>query len=136
MRRASLLGLIWLTLSFGSPAEAATAPLYVFGGDGHKEFLGCLNCGSTHPKSVWNEYSQFGFKNDFGVWNQFRDFAGQFSSHSMCNQYASDPPVIVDDNGNAYGRLSLNEFTNGSVCSAIGNEQLCQVVRAVCESKK
>jgi hypothetical protein len=116
-------------------ATAQTRPLYLFGGDGHKEFLGCLNCDSYHTKSVWNEMSTFGFRNDFGIWNPFGQFANPFSGHSMCNEFAFDPPVIVDDNGTSYGRMSINEFTPGSVCGIAGNNGLCRAVRAICQSK-
>lgn len=115
--------------------SAPDGPLYIFGDDGYKEFLGCLNCGSTHPKSVWNELSQFGFKNDFGVWKQFGQFINQFSSYSMCNEFTSDSPIIVDEQGKAYGRMSVNEFASGSVCSVTGNGDLCRVVRATCKSR-
>jgi hypothetical protein len=114
---------------------AADRPLYIFGGDDHKTFLGCLNCSSTHPKSVWNEMSQFGFRNDFGVWNSYGQFINPYSAHSMCGEYARDPPIIVDDEGNAYGRMTINEFATGSVCGANGDERLCRAVRAICESK-
>jgi len=64
--------LISLTLVFVvSSAAAQDTPLYLFGGQGHEEFLGCLNCGEHDPKSVWNSMSRFGFENDFGVWNSF-----------------------------------------------------------------
>ena len=116
-------------------SNAQNPPLYLFGGQGHKEFLGCLNCDSIHPKSVWNEMSQFGFKNDFGVWNPFGQFINQFSSYSMCNEFSTDSPIIVDENGRAYGRMSINEFAPGSVCGATGNERLCRAVRALCKSK-
>ena len=116
-------------------ASAPDGPLYLFGGQGHKEFLGCLNCSSTHPKSVWNEMSQFGFKNDFGVWNPFGQYINPFSSFSMCNEFASDAPIIVDEQGKAYGRMTINEFAPGSVCSVTGQESLCRAVRAICESK-
>ncbi len=116
-------------------AFAQDRPLYLFGGRGHKEFLGCLNCGSMHPRSVWNEMSSFGFRNDFGVWNPFRQFVNPFSAYSMCNEFASDPPIIVDDLGRAYGRMSINEFAPGSVCGVTGSEGLCRAVRAICESK-
>jgi hypothetical protein len=116
-------------------ARAADEPLYVFGGEGHREFLGCLNCSSSHPKSVWNDSSQFGFRNDFGVWSRFR-FASEFGSTTMCSQFASDPPIVVDEQGNAYGRLSINEYAPGSVCSVNGSEQLCRAVRAICAAKQ
>ena len=110
-------------------------PLLVFGGQGHKEFLGCLNCSDTHPRSVWNENSSFGFMNDDGKWNSWGQFANDRSRHSMCSDYAADPPVVVDEEGNAYGRLSINERAPGSVCGHRGNERMCQTVRAICATK-
>lgn len=130
--RLVLIGLFALT---AATARAADSPIYLFGGQGHKEFLGCLNCGATHPKSVWNEMSSFGFMNTFGVWNQFGNYASPFSSYSMCSEFASDPPVIVDEQGNAYGRMSINEFATGSVCGISGSERLCRAARTVCQSK-
>lgn len=126
---------IFTLFMYASLVSAEEGPLYLFGGAGHKEFLGCLNCGSIHPKSVWNEMSTFGFKNDFGIWNPFGQFANPFSPYSMCNQYSSEAPIIVDERGNAYGRMSLNEYTPGSVCSATGSERLCEAVRVLCQSK-
>lgn len=118
------------------PAVAnTTTPLYLFGGSGHKAFLGCLNCGELHPKSVWNEISQFGFRNDLGIWNPIGQYANPLSAYSMCNQLASDPPVVVDDNGNFYGRMSVNELTMQGVCGLTGNARLCQITQAVCQSK-
>jgi hypothetical protein len=132
MRKAAWRALVAFAVTTSS--AQADHPLYIFGGDGHKDFLGCLNCGETHPKSVWNEMSQFGFKNNFGVWNPFGQYLNPFSSYSMCNEFASDPPVIVDDQGNAYGRMSLNQFAPGSVCSATGSEKLCHSIRIICEA--
>jgi hypothetical protein len=114
---------------------AADTVLYVFGGDGHKTFLGCLSCDSSHAKSVWNELSYFGFRNGLGVWNEFSEFVSASSTHSMCNEFATDPPVIVDDQGKVQGRVSINEFAPGSICGATGDEQLCEEVHTLCESR-
>ncbi len=115
--------------------QALAVDLLVYGGRGHKEFLGCLSCPDYSSDSVWNEYSRYGFLNDFGVWNPFGDYANPFSSYSMCNEYAMDPPVIVDKKGNFYGRLSINPYTPGSVCGVGGVEELCTAIKAICESK-
>lgn len=116
-------------------AQTLASDLLIFGGRGHKEFLGCLSCSEYNSDSVWNKYSHYGFLNDFGVWNPFGDYASPYSSYSMCNRYATDPPVIVDDDGNFYGRLSVNPYVPGSVCSAGGAEKLCAIIKAVCENK-
>jgi hypothetical protein len=53
----------------------------------------------------------------------------------MCNEFATDPPVIVDDQGKVQGRVSINEFAPGSICGATGDEQLCEEVHTLCESR-
>lgn len=116
-------------------AQALAVDLLVYGGHGHREFLGCLNCSDYSSDSVWNEYSRYGFLNDFGVWNPFGDYASPFSSYSMCNEYATDPPVIVDKDGNFYGRLSINPYISGSVCGVGGVEELCTAIKTICKSK-
>lgn len=108
---------------------------YLFGGDGHEEFLGCFSCGEFDASSVWNKFSQFGFSNNFGIWNPFGQFANPFSMYSMCGAFASDPPVIVDKNGNFLGRASVNKFAPGSVCGLTGNEMTCLRIRLVCAEK-
>lgn len=110
-------------------------PLHVYGGPELKTFLGCLSCGSLHEDSVWNRGSEFGFENRHGVWDPFHEFASPFSAYSMCNRFAAEPPVIVDDAGTAYGRLSVNEFQNGGVCNVSGPARLCRAVRAACASR-
>ena len=118
-------------VSVGWPAVAED--LLLFGGDGHKEFLGCLNCSEYAGNSIWNEMSIYGWKNGFGTWNQFGPYKSQFSSYSACNDFASDPPVIVDQRGMYYGRLTVNEIRTDSVCSSLKNaEQLCQALKIMC----
>jgi hypothetical protein len=43
-------------------AHAQTAPpkLMLFGGEGHKTYLGCLNCPKYASDSVFNEYGPHG----------------------------------------------------------------------------
>ena len=124
-----------LVFLLAQPTFVLAAESLLFGGSGHIEFLGCLNCNEYHGKSVWNEMSRFGFKNDYGVWNPFGSYANPFSSYAACGEFASDPPVIVDGVGNAYGRLSINEFTSGSICGVTGNEKLCRALKAMCAKK-
>lgn len=90
---------------------AQTAKLMVFGGHNHQTYLGCLNCSQYATDSLRNQYGQYG--NQYSVnsiWNQFSQFGSQFSMYSACNPYATDPPVIVDQNGAYYGRLSVNVY--------------------------
>jgi hypothetical protein len=134
IRMLLLLPVAVITAFLSAPALAQE--LLIFGGSGHREFLGCLTCNEFFTNSVWNEFSSYGFKNDFGKWNGFGQHASQFSSTSACNEFASDPPVIVDRAGDFYGRLSVNEFKGGSVCSITSNaERLCRAIKVMCATK-
>jgi hypothetical protein len=83
--------------------------LMLFGGPGHKTYLGCVSCGQFDVDSVFNQFGDHGNKfASNSVLNQFSDFGSKFGTYSACNQFASDPPVIVDRQGQYYGRLTVN----------------------------
>ena len=84
--------------------------LLLFGGDGHKEFLGCLNCGKYDSGSVCNKYGEHGSKYaSDSIWNKYGNFGSRYSNYSPWNKFASEPPAIVDKSGNFYGYLTANE---------------------------
>src|SRR5579864_1912444 len=84
-------------VSCGGPAAAqSNLPVLLFGGYDHKEFLGCLTCAELDPNSVWNDFSQYGWRNGFATWNPFGQYKNPFSPYSACNELATDPPVMVD----------------------------------------
>ena len=118
-----------------APTAIAAQEILIFGGPGHKEFLGCITCGELAANSVWNEMSSYGWQNGFGKWNPFGQFKNPFSTYSACNEFASDPPVMVDKNGNAYGRLTINRFSIGSICGDVGGvERICRALKVMCAS--
>jgi hypothetical protein len=83
----------------------------LFGGSGHKMYLGCLNCSQYATDSILNEYGSNGSAySATRIWNHYSEFGSAYSTYSPCNSYATDPPVIVDQLGRAYGRLTLNEY--------------------------
>jgi hypothetical protein len=106
--------------------------ILIFGGSGHKDFLGCLSCGEMESNSVWNELSRYGFHNRFATWSHFGNYASPYSGQSACNEYASDPPILVDQYGNYYSRLSVNQYIKDSVCGITGVEKLCVALRVMC----
>ncbi len=107
--------------------------ILIFGGRNNKEFLGCLTCNEMSGDSVWNEMSQFGWNNNFGKWNSFGEYKNSFSSYSACNEFTSSAPVLVDKQGNFYGRLTINEFAQGSICSISGNQKICMALKVMCK---
>jgi hypothetical protein len=90
--------------AFGGGVE-----LLVFGGEGHDTFLGCLSCSQYASGSMFNRYGSFGSQySSTSIFNKYSTFGSLYSQYSACARYAADPPVIVDRNGNFYGRLTLN----------------------------
>lgn len=113
----------------GGQSSGGTGKLMIFGGDGHQTYLGCLNCAVTAADSVSNQYGQNGSKySQTSIWNHYSEFGSPYQPYSACNPYSSDPPVIVDDGGTYYGRLTLNQFH-----SELGaGRQLIPWLKAVC----
>jgi hypothetical protein len=92
-------------------SSLASEKIMLFGGEGHRTYLGCLNCSTFDNDSVQNQFGDFGSKySSTSIFNRFGDFGSRYSNFSACNPYASDPPVIVDGAGRYYGRLTLNKY--------------------------
>lgn len=93
------------------PAAAQNSALLLYGDSGHKQFLGCLNCGTYDASSVCNSYGEFGSKyQSNSIWNPYGTYGSKFSGSSPWNKYASQAPAIVDQAGNFYGYLSANPY--------------------------
>lgn len=112
------------------PSGAAHAQkLMLFGGDGHKTYLGCLNCSRFDSESVLNQFGSYGSRfSDTSIFNHFSDYGSKFSQYSACNPLATDPPVIVDGDGKFYGRLTVSA-TNPE---AVRSDDLRAWLAAVC----
>jgi hypothetical protein len=105
-------------LNSGNAANATSTSLtpigtklMLFGGEGHRTYLGCLNCGKYDSESVLNPYGTHGNRyNAESIFNRFSDYGSRYGIHSVCNPHSMDPPVIVDGQGRFYGRLTVNTF--------------------------
>ncbi|WP_429408259.1 hypothetical protein [Paraburkholderia sp. MM5482-R1] len=99
-----------LLLTTSAIAIAQNAPLLLFGGRDHDVFLGCLTCSQYDQHSVQNEYGPHGSPYEStSIFNHYGDYGSAYSDVSPCNRFANNPPVIVDQNGKFYGRLTLNQ---------------------------
>jgi len=81
--------------------------IMLFGGRLHDVYLGCLNCDQSALDSIFNEYGSYGrcpgpFSDNLYCHGPFKEFGGTgpFHDHSACASSPSDPPVIVDNEGN------------------------------------
>ncbi len=102
----------WGALTSELTGSFPTYPeLLVFGGRNNDVFLGCLNCSKFDSDSVFNRYGAHGSR--YGarsLLNSYSSYGSRFSAYSACNPYASEPPIVVDAQGNSYGHLTLNQF--------------------------
>jgi hypothetical protein len=100
-----------LLLCTGSVQAQGNVTLLLVGGDSHKTFLGCLSCNKYDSGSICNKYGQHGSKyNSQSIWNKYGNYGSKYSSQSPWNRYASEPPAIVDKDGNFYGYLTANQY--------------------------
>lgn len=91
-------------------APVASGKLMLFGGPGHRTYLGCLSCSRYEAESISNRYGTYGSRYSAeSIFNRYGEFGSRYSDYSACNPYASDPPVLVDGGGNFYGRLTINQ---------------------------
>jgi hypothetical protein len=131
-----------------APWAKTSAPVrMLFGGVNHKTYLGCLTCDTTAAESIFNSSGRFGhcsgwYSNDnvycHSPLSSFGSTGFVTPKSSACGAYASDPPVIVDQYGQYYGRFSIGELLghNDSPCKEFGrahSELLCKIVTRVCE---
>ena len=129
--KSALLGLL-LLLPKLAQAQVVTAQghkLMIFGGEDHKTYLGCLSCSSMSVDSVVNSFGPHGskFMSD-SIFNTFGEYGGKFSNYSPCNSFATEPPVIVDEQGDFYGRLTINKLHP----QAAQSDALQQWIAGVC----
>lgn len=101
-----LIILLFVSLCTSSFAQK---PLQIYGGKDHDQYLGCLNCNNYDTNSIWNSYGKYGSSyNANSIWNSYGTFGNSYNSLCPFNDYATEPPVIVDKDGNFYGYLTTN----------------------------
>lgn len=90
--------------------------LMIFGGSNHNVYLGCLSCSKYATDSVFNTYGSYGNSfNSQSIYNSYGSYGSKFSSSSPCNSLATDPPIVVDQDGNFYGYLTVNIYNSKKI---------------------
>jgi hypothetical protein len=109
MKRIFFSTLLLLTIT----TIANSQTLHLYGGKNHDVYLGCLNCDKYNSNSIWNAYGNYGSKyNSNSIWNAYGTYGSKYNSHSPWNAYSSDPPVVVDKEGNFYGYFTVNAYND------------------------
>jgi len=105
--------IITFLLSILFSTNTYSQALHLYGGKDHDVYLGCLNCDKYETNSIWNSYGTYGSKyNTNSIWNSYGIYGSKYNSFSPWNNYSTDPPVVVDKEGNFYGYFSVNKYTN------------------------
>ena len=87
--------------------------LMLMADDDEGTFLGTFE-NEYASNSIFNEYGHYGSKySSKSIFNPYGQYGSEYSEKSAFNQYATRPPIIVDKNGNTYGRLSVNRYAKG-----------------------
>lgn len=111
-----------------APAEAK---MMLFGGSGHDDYLGCLDCSEFTSESICNEFGSYGsgFVSS-SIFNEFGSYGSEYSSKSPWNEFTSstDVPVLVDENGGFYGYFTINAFRANAVDFASDLKRLYDAV--------
>lgn len=103
----------WLVtvLIFGLLSGLSWARMLIYGGPNQETYLGCLDCGSYHSESVTNKYGRYGSRYGLdSIHNPYSSFGSKYSSYSVCNPYAVSPPIVRDESGRVYGKLTINRY--------------------------
>ena len=107
-------------LLFISLSQSQNNEYLIFSDDGENKFLGCIGCGTFNSKSICNEFGTYG--NEFSsesIWNEFSTYGNEFSSYSPWNEFSSTGPKIVDNDGNFYGRFSINIYKGSELSETL-----------------
>jgi hypothetical protein len=106
-----IIAALIITLFGVAIVEAQAPALLLYGGNNHRVFLGCLNCGRFDVASVCNKCGTYGsrFSAD-SIWNGFGEYGSRFSVYSPWNRFSTEAPVVVDGQGNFYGYFTSNRY--------------------------
>ena len=108
---AQQLRVMTAALDGQTAARGEVTKLMLFGGRNNKQYLGCLSCDQYELDSIYNSTGLYGNRfNAESIWNTSGIYGSHYSIYSPWNTYGSNPPVVVDQNGNFYGYFTVNKF--------------------------
>lgn len=83
-------------------------PFKLYSYDG-KTYLGEISSNVYGIDNIFNEYGTYGSSYSAkSVWNEYGTYGSRYSANSINNKYATEPPVIISDNGEFVGYLTEN----------------------------
>lgn len=99
----------------GNTFVTAKFPLYLYSNDG-RTYLGKLTTNKYDDESIFNEYGKYGSKySTYSIFNEYGTYGSKYSNESAFNEYASNPPIIVDSEGEFICYLTADEYNSKSI---------------------
>ncbi len=82
----------------------------IYGGKHYDQFLGCLDCDSQTPGSIWSPLTDYGSThNPKSIWNEKGLYGSVTSNFSPYNPKAKYPPRVIGRDGKCIGYLTINK---------------------------
>lgn len=107
MKRLAILLYLVIVSASGVKAQGRTK---IYGGKHYDQFLGCFDCDSQTPQSIWSQFSDYGTAHSpTSIWNELGKYGSVKSNYSPYNPKAKYPPKVVDGNGKLIGFLTVNK---------------------------
>jgi hypothetical protein len=89
MKRLAILLCLVVVNSSGVKAQGQTK---IFGGKHYDQFLGCFDCDSQTPQSIWSQFSDYGTAHSpTSIWNELGKYGSLKSNYSPYNPKAKYP---------------------------------------------
>lgn len=107
IKKLAVVLFLTVVCSVASKAQGLTK---IYGGKHYDQFLGCLDCDSQTPNSIWSPLSDYGsLHNSKSIWNERGLYGSVKSNYSPYNPKAKYPPRVIDGNGKLLGYLTVNK---------------------------
>ncbi len=106
MKKLAVVLFLAVVCSVAAKAQGLTK---IYGGKHYKQFLGCFDCDSHTPNSIWSPLSDYGSAHSpKSIWNERGLYGSVKSNYSPYNPKAKYPPRVVG-NGKLLGYLTVNK---------------------------
>lgn len=95
-------------------------------GKNYSTYLGCINCDQWDKNSINNTNGIYGSRfSSTSIHNSNSEFGSKFSDKSPNNQFATHPPIVVNEKGDFIGYLTTNNsFINRTYKSELTDKIL------------
>ncbi|MFE1744904.1 CD225/dispanin family protein [Coleofasciculus sp. H7-2] len=98
---------------------------YLMGAD--NVFLGIISSDRINEKSICNQVGEFGSRvTSKSVWNRVGDYGSRISDTSAYKTNTNQPPIIVNENNEIIGFLTVNTRIKGAVDPDFLHAAMCQ----------